>query len=103
VARIIEQVWSDRGMERGAEITLEANPDDVTPAAVEAWAGGRGEPDLTRGAVVRAGGAALDAPHPRRATDRRAVELIRGGGINELSLDLIFGCPVCLTGTGPPT
>ena len=27
----------DRGLERGAEITLEANPDDVTAAAVEGW------------------------------------------------------------------
>jgi oxygen-independent coproporphyrinogen-3 oxidase len=36
IARIVEQVWTDRGIRAGAEITLEANPEDVTSEAAAA-------------------------------------------------------------------
>jgi putative oxygen-independent coproporphyrinogen III oxidase len=93
IARIVEQVWSDRGMERGVEITLEANPDDVTAAAVEAWRAG-GVNRVSLGAqsfdpmVLRW----MHRTHDARQIGR-AVELLRAGGIGELSLDLIFGLP----------
>ena len=82
---------------RGAEVTLEANPDDVTPAAARAWhmAG------ITRvslgvqsfdDAVLRWMHRTHDA-----AEARRAVATLREAGIAEISLDLIFGLPGDLT------
>jgi oxygen-independent coproporphyrinogen-3 oxidase len=96
IARIIEQVWTDRGVEAGAEITLEANPDDVTPAAAEAWrAAGVNRISL---------GAQSFDPAVLRWMHRThdvaqiggAVETLRTAGIEELSLDLIFGLPALL-------
>src|SRR5438094_817081 len=37
IARLVEQIAADRPIAPGAEITLEANPDDVTLAAAAAW------------------------------------------------------------------
>src|SRR4051812_29755673 len=37
IGRLIERVGHDRQIVGGAEITLEANPDDVTPEAAAAW------------------------------------------------------------------
>ncbi|HKU62527.1 MAG TPA: radical SAM family heme chaperone HemW [Gemmatimonadales bacterium] len=93
IARITEQVWIDRGMERGAEITLEANPDDVTPAAVEGWrAAGVNRVSLGAQSFDPAVLRWMHRTHDPRQIGR-AVELIRAAGIGELSLDLIFGLP----------
>ncbi|HYF38413.1 MAG TPA: radical SAM protein, partial [Gemmatimonadales bacterium] len=37
LARILERIRSDRPVAPEAEITLEANPDDVTPALAASW------------------------------------------------------------------
>ena len=37
IGRLLEQLAHDRQVEAGAEITLEANPDDVTPESAAAW------------------------------------------------------------------
>src|SRR5687768_15828214 len=39
IAGILDRVAADRPIASGAELTLEANPDDVTPAAAAAWRG----------------------------------------------------------------
>jgi oxygen-independent coproporphyrinogen-3 oxidase len=96
IGRIIEQVWTDRGIESGAEITLEANPEDVTPSAAAAWR----EAGINR---VSLGAQSFD-PVVLRWMHRthdvgqigRAAELVRTAGIAELSLDLIFGLPGAL-------
>jgi oxygen-independent coproporphyrinogen-3 oxidase len=96
IARIIEQVWTDRGIEAGAEITLEANPDDVTAAAAQTWRAA-GVNRVSLGAqsfdsmVLRWMHRTHDA-----AQIGRAADALRAGGIGELSLDLIFGLPALL-------
>src|SRR4029077_4985753 len=41
IARIMSRIEADRDVAPGAEITLEANPDDVTRAAASAWSAAR--------------------------------------------------------------
>jgi len=80
----------------GAEVTLEANPEDVTPEAVAAWV----RAGITRVSLgVQSFAPALlqwmhrvhDAEAPGRA-----VRQLRAGGIAALSVDLIFGTPAHL-------
>ncbi len=37
IAELLEGIASARPVARGAEVTLEANPEDVTPAAAAGW------------------------------------------------------------------
>lgn len=77
----------------GAEVTVEANPDDVTPPAVRAWHDA-GVNRVSLGsqsfddAVLRWMHRTHDA-----ATVGRAVDTLRAGGIENVSLDLIFALP----------
>lgn len=75
------------------EITLEANPDDVTPSAVAGWRAA----GVNR---VSLGGQsfsddALRWMHRTHDSDRiaQACTTLRLGGVNNVSLDLIFGLP----------
>jgi len=74
-----------------AEVTIEANPDDVTPALAGV---------LVRGGVTRVSlGVQSMVPHVLGALGRthdpanvrRAVELLRGAGVRGLNVDLIYG------------
>jgi oxygen-independent coproporphyrinogen-3 oxidase len=76
-----------------AEVTLEANPEDVTPDAVRAWRaagvnrlsiGVQSFDDLVLSWMHRVHDASVA---------RRAVDAARKGGITALSLDLIFATP----------
>jgi oxygen-independent coproporphyrinogen-3 oxidase len=77
----------------GAEITAEANPDDVTPALLEGW----GAAGVTR---VSLGVQSLD-PVVLRGLGRThdpdnvaiAVQAVRSAGIVSVNLDLIYGSP----------
>ena len=55
IGRILERVAADRAIAAGAEVTLEANPDDVTPESAAAWRAGGSQPGVARRAVVRPG------------------------------------------------
>jgi oxygen-independent coproporphyrinogen-3 oxidase len=77
----------------GAEVTLEANPDDVSPAAARAWR----EAGVTRLSI---GSQSFDdrvlawmhRTHSA-AQIERAVDAARGAGLDTFSLDLIFALP----------
>ncbi|HEY8259137.1 MAG TPA: radical SAM family heme chaperone HemW [Gemmatimonadales bacterium] len=96
IARILERIRADRTISDGAEITLEANPDDVTPTAASVWrAAGVNRVSL---GVQSFDPTILSWMH-RTHTEAQvphAVEMLRNAGIPELSLDLIFGLPAVL-------
>lgn len=94
VGAMLTQFARDRDIAPDAEITLEANPEDVTRDRVIAW----------RSAGINRVSLGVQSFHPgvlawmHRTHDAeqavRAVELLRSGGIENLSLDLIFGVPL---------
>ena len=96
IARMVEQIWSDRGIPASAEITLEANPDDVTAASATGWRGA-GVNRVSLGAQSF-DPAVLRWMHRTHTADQitRAADILRGAGIENLSLDLIFGIPGAL-------
>jgi oxygen-independent coproporphyrinogen-3 oxidase len=93
VARLLDLVRQYATLEPDAEVTLEANPDDITPDAVRAW----------RAAGVNRlsiGSQSFDAHvlawmHRTHTVEQiaRAVAVARAEGIEDLSLDLIFALP----------
>jgi oxygen-independent coproporphyrinogen-3 oxidase len=93
IARIIERITADRELVSGAEITLEVNPDDVTLGAARAWSAA-GVNRVSLG-VQSFNPAVLQWMHRVHTAEQvpRAVETLRFGGIEDLSLDLIFGLP----------
>lgn len=92
-ARLVELLRRVLTLAPGAEVTFEANPDDVTPDAVASWRdagvnrlslGGQTFDDAALQWMHRSHGA---------AQIERAVDVARAGGIENLSLDLIFALP----------
>lgn len=77
----------------GSEVTLEANPDDVTPTQLEAWAS-VGVNRLSLG-VQSLDQQVLDGLGRRHdaTVAREAVGLALGAGALSVSVDLIFGGP----------
>src|SRR5215210_1079955 len=93
VARMIERLALDRDLVSGAEITLEANPDDVTLPVAAAWrAGGVNRVSI---GVQSFDPGVLQWMHRVHTAEQgpRAVEALRCAGIEDISLDLIFGLP----------
>ena len=93
IAAILDRIRADRMVDAGAEVTLEANPDDVTPAAAETWRAA-GVTRLSLGAQSFSA-AALEWMHRTHGpeTISRAVGVARAAGLAEVSLDLIFALP----------
>jgi oxygen-independent coproporphyrinogen III oxidase len=93
LARILGRITSDRALAPGAEVTLEANPDDVTPGRAAAWR----SLGITR---VSLGAQSFDPrvlewmhrTH-RAGQAAEAVTILRAAGIEDLTLDLIFALP----------
>lgn len=93
IARAVELVARHFAPEAGAEITIEANPEDVTPAAAVAWR----DAGVNR---LSLGGQSFDAGslawmHRSHGPDAigLAMEVARSAGITNLSVDLIFALP----------
>jgi putative oxygen-independent coproporphyrinogen III oxidase len=75
----------------GCEVTVECNPDTVTPELVEAYAaGGVNRVSLGVQSMVGHVLAALGRTHDP-ANVRRAVGMVRGAGIPTFNLDVIYG------------
>lgn len=77
----------------GAEVTIEANPEDISPDAIAAWRDA-GVNRLSIGAQSFDDGVLrwMHRTHDARAIGR-AVEAARAGGITNVSIDLIFALP----------
>jgi oxygen-independent coproporphyrinogen-3 oxidase len=96
VARLLELVRQRVALEPGAEVTLEANPDDITVDAARGW----------REAGVNRLSIGSQSFEPRVLTwmrrthsaeqIARGVAVARDAGITNLSLDLIFALPEAL-------
>jgi oxygen-independent coproporphyrinogen-3 oxidase len=93
IGQLLEPIDRDRPVAPNAEITLEANPDDVTLAAAREWrAAGVNRVSL---GVQSFDAEVLRWMHRTHTADQvpRAVEALRCAGIEALSVDLIFGLP----------
>ncbi len=93
IARVLELVRSAATVSSDAEITLEANPDDITPSIATAWRAA----GVTR---VSLGAQSFDDAVLRwmhRTHDATqiasAVASLRAAGIDNVSLDMIFALP----------
>ncbi len=96
LATILDRVRRDRPQAEDAEVTLEAHPDDVTPAMASAWAAA-GINRVSLG-VQSFDPAVLAWMHRTHAAEQvaPAVDALRAAGITNLSLDLIYAVPADL-------
>ena len=96
IGAILERIARDRPVAPDAEVTLEANPEDVSSHRAAAWhAAGINRVSLGAQSFDPAVLAWMHRTHSAGQTEA-AVELLRRAGIAELSLDLIFGLPTAL-------
>lgn len=93
LARLLGRITGDRPLAAGAEVTLEANPEDVTPDRARTWHGA-GINRVSLG-VQSFDPAVLAWMHRTHTADQpaRAVEVLRRAGIERISLDLIYALP----------
>jgi oxygen-independent coproporphyrinogen-3 oxidase len=93
LASILDSIRSRRPLCPDAEITLEANPDDVTPEAAAVWC----EAGIARVSLGIQSFApnVLEWMHRTHSADqaRSAVQVLRAAGVADLSVDLIYGLP----------
>ncbi len=93
IERLFATLHQHIRLDAQAEVTLEANPEDVSAAAVAAWR--RAGVNRVSLGVQSFNDRVLSWMH--RVHDAgaalRAVETLRAGGIDALSLDLIFAAP----------
>lgn len=96
VAEVLSALRERAGINPATEITIEANPDDVTPDAATAWVRA-GVNRISLGAQSFDDGV-LKWMH--RSHDARqialSIETLREAGITNISLDLIFALPAHL-------
>ena len=96
ITRLLDLVRSRATLTRGAEVTIEANPDDVTPQAARAWRAA-GITRISLG-VQSFDPAVLGWMHRLHDPERSAlaVAAAREAGILDISVDLIFALPCAL-------
>jgi oxygen-independent coproporphyrinogen-3 oxidase len=93
IGKLLDRIGRDRPILIDTEITLEANPDDVTTETASAWRAA-GVNRISLG-VQSFNAPALSWMHRVHTVEQiyRAVEAVRTAGFVDLSLDLIFGLP----------
>ena len=91
---------SPRALERllaalppAAEVTVEANPETVTPELAALLARNRRQPRVARRAELPHAPSGRARSRCRPDDVRRAVHRLRDAGIDNISLDLIYGIP----------
>jgi putative oxygen-independent coproporphyrinogen III oxidase len=93
VSRLLETLRKRVDLSANAEVTLEANPDDVTPEAARAWR----ESGVNRLSIGAQSfdDAVLSWMHRTHDVAQivRAVDVARRAAIDDLSVDLIFSLP----------
>jgi oxygen-independent coproporphyrinogen III oxidase len=96
VERLFDALHRHIRLEEHAEVTLEANPEDVSVEAVAAWR--RAGVNRVSLGVQSFDDRVLAWMHRVHDADAavRAVDTLRTGGIASLSLDLIFAAPAAL-------
>jgi oxygen-independent coproporphyrinogen-3 oxidase len=90
---LMDGITAGQPLAPGAEVTLEANPEDVSPGRVRGWvAAGVNRVSL---GVQSFDPAVLAWMHRTHSAEEipRAVRTLREGGMNNLSLDLIYALP----------
>jgi oxygen-independent coproporphyrinogen-3 oxidase len=93
IARLVDRLAFDRPLISDAELTLEANPDDVTASAAATWkAAGINRVSL---GVQSFDPEVLRWMHRTHSSSQvaPAVDALRTAGLQAMSLDLIFGLP----------
>ncbi len=91
--RLLQRIRERLPLAPGAEITLEANPEDVSPEKAHAWqAAGVNRISLGVQSIHPATLAMLSRPGGPRLVSR-AVDLLHRAGFSNLGLDLILGLP----------
>ena len=96
VSALLDAIRRDRPVAPDAEITLEANPDDISASAARAWrAAGVNRVSL---GVQSFDPRVLAWMHRTHTAEQvpEAVAVLRAAGIADLSLDLIFALPESL-------
>jgi oxygen-independent coproporphyrinogen-3 oxidase len=93
IARLLEITGRTVTIAADAEITIEANPEDVSAETVRAWRSA-GINRVSLG-VQSLDDGVLRWMHRTHSADttRNAVQVLREGGIDNLSIDLIFATP----------
>src|SRR5262249_28945359 len=93
VERMVDVLRQRVTLTLSAEITLEANPEDVSDDAVAAWRrAGVNRVSLGSQSFDDRVLTCMHRSHDAAAMER-AVEVVRAGGIENCSLDLIFALP----------
>jgi oxygen-independent coproporphyrinogen-3 oxidase len=97
VARLIDAIGARALIRKGAEITLEANPEDVMKEAVAEWrSAGINRVSLGVQSFDDKVLSWMHRTHDAAAAER-AVQVLLEGGIANVSVDLIFAVPEALT------
>jgi oxygen-independent coproporphyrinogen-3 oxidase len=93
LAHLIERVTATLPLAADAEVTVEANPDDVTPALAAGWVGA-GVNRVSLGVQSHDPGVLAWMHRTHRADQvAPAIAMLRAAGITNVSLDLIFALP----------
>ena len=96
VARLVDRLRERFRFGAGAEVTLEANPDDVSRESAAAWrAAGVNRLSIGAQSFAHRALAWMHRTHDSSQIER-AVSAARSAGIDNLSLDLIFALPASL-------
>ena len=93
IKKILEKIFLTYNVSPDAEITLEANPDDITITNAEAWKA----MGVNRFSIGIQSFFEDDLKWMNRAHDaaqsRKCIEIIRQVGFDNFSIDLIYGTP----------